>query len=55
VLVQYPTSWNGGYSLSGSENEWAQEDAAQHALNLANWRIKILQVENSWIKQKPIL
>jgi hypothetical protein len=48
--TQYPTywnhhhQWNGDQALSGSENEWAQEDAAQHALNLTNWRIKILQV-----------
>ena len=25
--------------------EWATEDAAQHALNLANWRIKLLQAK----------
>ena len=42
--VQYPTVWNGDHVLSGSEGEWAREDAAQHALNLADWRIKILQV-----------
>jgi hypothetical protein len=24
--------------------EWDQEDAAQHAYNLAQWRVKILQV-----------
>jgi hypothetical protein len=30
--------------ISAGQPEWAAEDAAQHALNLANWRIKLLQV-----------
>ena len=46
-VKQYPSVWNGDHVLSGSEREWAAEDAAQHALNLANWRIKLLQVEYS--------
>jgi len=29
--------------LSGGNPEWAEEDAAIHAANLANWRIKLLQ------------
>ena len=30
--------------ISAGQPEWAAEDAAQHALNLANWRIKLLEV-----------
>jgi len=40
---QYPTVWSGDNVLSGGQMEWAAEDAAQHALNLDNWRIKILE------------
>eukprot|EP00960_Hanusia_phi_P051739 760984-Hanusia_phi.AAC.1 len=40
----YPTIWQGDNMLSGGQLEWAAEDAAQHALNLNNWRIKILKV-----------
>lgn len=40
---QYPTVWSGDHVLSGGQLEWAAEDAAQHALNLDNWRIKILE------------
>ena len=29
--------------LSGGEKTWAAEDAAEHALDLANWRIKLLK------------
>ncbi len=36
--------WQGDHVVSGGQPEWAAEDAAQHALNLANWRIKLLQV-----------
>mmetsp|Transcript_1351 Transcript_1351/g.1832 ORF Transcript_1351/g.1832 Transcript_1351/m.1832 type:complete len:273 (+) Transcript_1351:39-857(+) len=39
----YPTVWAGDHVLSGGQAEWAEEDAAQHALNLDNWRIKILK------------
>ena len=39
---QYATVWDGDHVLSGGQPEWAAEDAAQHALNLDNWRIKIL-------------
>lgn len=42
---QYATVWNGDHVLSGGQPEWAAEDAAQHALNLDNWRIKILQAK----------
>ena len=42
---QNPTVWNGDHVTSGGEPEWASEDAAQHALNLANWRIKLLQAK----------
>lgn len=42
---QYPTVWSGDHVLSGGQPEWAAEDAAQHALNLDNWRIKILQAK----------
>jgi len=31
--------------LSGGQPEWAAEDTAQHALNLDNWRIKILRAK----------
>jgi hypothetical protein len=41
---QAPTVWQGDHVVSGGQPEWAAEDAAQHALNLANWRIKLLQV-----------
>jgi hypothetical protein len=41
---QAPTVWNGDHVISAGQPEWAAEDAAQHALNLANWRIKLLQV-----------
>lgn len=41
---QAPTMWQGDHVVSGGQPEWAAEDAAQHALNLANWRIKLLQV-----------
>lgn len=40
---QYPTVWNGANVLSAGNPEWAEEDAAIHASNLANWRIKLLQ------------
>jgi hypothetical protein len=40
---QYPTVWEGAHVLSGGEKTWAAEDAAEHALNLANWRIKLLK------------
>jgi hypothetical protein len=40
---QYPTVWSGDNVLSGGQLEWAAEDSAQHALNLDNWRIKILE------------
>eukprot|EP00961_Rhodomonas_salina_P090967 1224180-Rhodomonas_salina.7 len=43
---QLPTVWSGDHVLSGGQAEWAAEDAAQHALNLANWRIKLLKVHN---------
>lgn len=42
---QYPTVWSGDHVVSGGQPEWASEDAAQHALNLANWRIKLLQAK----------
>eukprot|EP00802_Teleaulax_amphioxeia_P009842 Tamp_09864.p1 GENE.Tamp_09864~~Tamp_09864.p1 ORF type:complete len:285 (-),score=75.20 Tamp_09864:1258-2046(-) len=42
---QYATVWQGDHVLSGGQPEWAAEDAAQHALNLDNWRIKILQAK----------
>ena len=42
---QDPTKWNGDHVLAGGMQEWAAEDAAQHALNLANWRIKLLQAK----------
>ncbi|KAJ1486600.1 hypothetical protein T484DRAFT_1788973 [Baffinella frigidus] len=42
---QAPTVWNGDHVLGGGQPEWATEDAAQHALNLANWRIKLLQAK----------
>jgi len=42
---QAPTVWQGDHVVSGGEPEWAAEDAAQHALNLANWRIKLLQAK----------
>jgi hypothetical protein len=37
--------WNGDHVVSAGQPEWAAEDAAQHALNLANWRIKLLQAK----------
>lgn len=40
---QYPTVWEGAHVLSGGEKTWAAEDAAEHALDLANWRIKLLK------------
>lgn len=43
---QYPTVWSGDHVVSGGQPEWAAEDAAQHALNLANWRIKLLEVSS---------
>ena len=42
---QAPTLWSGDHVVSGGQPEWAAEDAAQHALNLANWRIKLLQAK----------
>jgi len=42
---QAPTVWQGDHVVSGGQPEWAAEDAAQHALNLANWRIKLLQAK----------
>jgi len=42
---QAPTVWQGDHVVSGGQPEWASEDAAQHALNLANWRIKLLQAK----------
>jgi len=42
---QYPTVWSGDHVLNGGQPEWAAEDAAQHALNLANWRIKLLEAK----------
>ena len=45
---QAPTVWQGDHVVSGGQPEWAAEDAAQHALNLANWRIKLLQVRATW-------
>lgn len=42
---QLPTVWSGDHVLSGGQAEWAAEDAAQHALNLANWRIKLLKAK----------
>lgn len=42
---QYATVWQGDHVLSGGQPEWAAEDAAQHALNLDNWRIKILHAK----------
>ncbi len=45
---QAPTVWQGDHVVSGGQPEWAAEDAAQHALNLANWRIKLLQVRAAW-------
>lgn len=39
----------GDHVVSGGQPEWAAEDAAQHALNLANWRIKLLQVRATWV------
>lgn len=44
-VYQYPTIWSGDSVLSGGQPEWAAEDAAQHALNLNNWRIKILDAK----------
>lgn len=44
-VVQQPTVWSGDSVLGGGQPEWASEDAAQHALNLANWRIKLLQAK----------
>ena len=43
-IVQHHTIWNGDNVLSASQREWAAEDAAQHALILAHWRIKLLRV-----------
>ncbi|EKX45749.1 hypothetical protein GUITHDRAFT_138626 [Guillardia theta CCMP2712] len=43
---QYPTVWQGDNMLSGGQLQWAAEDAAQHALNLNNWRIKILKAKH---------
>jgi len=42
---QYATVWQGDHVLSGGQPEWAAEDAAQHALDLDNWRIKILHAK----------
>eukprot|EP00287_Rhodomonas_sp_CCMP768_P013382 CAMPEP_0196717708 /NCGR_PEP_ID=MMETSP1091-20130531/1073_1 /TAXON_ID=302021 /ORGANISM="Rhodomonas sp., Strain CCMP768" /LENGTH=296 /DNA_ID=CAMNT_0042058159 /DNA_START=14 /DNA_END=904 /DNA_ORIENTATION=- len=42
---QAPTVWSGDHVVSAGQPEWAAEDAAQHALNLANWRIKLLQAK----------
>ncbi|KAJ1470257.1 hypothetical protein T484DRAFT_1848503, partial [Baffinella frigidus] len=42
-VFQQPTVWSGDDVLSGGQLQWAAEDAAQHALNLDNWRIKILE------------
>jgi hypothetical protein len=39
---QDPTKWNADSSLTGGNKEWAEEDAALHALNLQKWRNKIL-------------
>ena len=46
--VQHATVWNGDHVLSASQREWAAEDAAQHALILAHWRIKLLRVRRSF-------
>ena len=47
---QYATVWQGDHVLSGGQPEWAAEDAAQHALNLDNWRIKILRAKKQQAK-----
>mmetsp|Transcript_21169 Transcript_21169/g.42722 ORF Transcript_21169/g.42722 Transcript_21169/m.42722 type:complete len:295 (+) Transcript_21169:29-913(+) len=47
---QLPTVWSGDHTLSGGQAEWAAEDAAQHALNLANWRIKLLKAKKEQAK-----
>merc|ERR1712216_346690 len=49
-VYQYPTIWSGDSVLSGGQPEWAAEDAAQHALNLNNWRIKILDAKKQQAK-----
>jgi len=47
---QYATIWDGAHTLAGAQPEWAAEDAAQHALNLDNWRIKILKAKREQAK-----
>jgi len=42
--------WDGDHTLAGAQPEWAAEDAAQHALNLDNWRIKILKAKREQAK-----
>jgi len=39
------TKWNGDNALNGGNKEWAEEDGALHAFNMANWRVKILQTQ----------
>ena len=33
--------------------EWAAEDAAEHAYNLAQWRVKILKAKNDQVPPCP--
>ena len=45
AALQDVTKWNGDHALNGNNKEWSEEDAAQHAFTLQEWRNRILDTQ----------